>query len=711
MTALPPVAHLRHCLNRAEVLPDAPAASHQPPVRASARPQLAWLTGLAFQLYGFLAAQRRRLLPLTSMASALADRWLINGSAGKTLLLFSGRALARGRLVAPLATKATLFGLAIAAQVYVASSQKPSALRAVRLLNLIFRAQVRSRTGLAPTVYFGTLALCEAYDRIVREVPHPEAIESFALNFAVGVAHMYHRSYPAALHFLSAAARGGDSNALRKLGCVHALANDFTKAAECFRASVERDPRSVMSHQNYAAGYDTRAYTPSAWELENAGELLIYDNFIQLGENFYHLARYEDTFRCYQAALDHQDTLARKWSIPQTLIARIAAATSNFKPGIPIRILGYEWVTLIGHIGFIDCHLRMAELGILPRANYVLLAPAQKVVNPAFLSLFAPFLCIVADAALVDELLPYQRLVGDQFIAVRGTGAPAGRKWAEGQLAEPWAHAASRAQIAWAKAKRSLVVSIDESLRARGWAQLRESGITADWFAALHIREGGYHGDGPGTTRQHRSANVGDYLDAIAEVTTRGGAVVRLGDRSMTPLKGLPGVFDYAHSDIKSAEMDLFLCAEARLFIGTTSGLTSAVQALGTPMLLVNCISNDCQFWHDKTDFTLRLVHDRRTNRYLSLRETYRQPLQSLLIDIALLARRGLEIHANQPQDIAAAVAYKLDCMNKKQLPLQGDGQLLEKYQKTMRDNPCNFGAALPVPTFLAAYPELLEKD
>src|SRR5262249_18421853 len=160
-------------------------------------------------------------------------------------------------------------------------------------------------------------------------------------------------------------------------------------------------------------------------------------------------------------------------------------------------------------------------------------------------------------------------------------------------LAEPWAHAAARSQIAWAEAKRPPIVAIDAALRKRGRALLRRAGIAADWFVALHIREGGYHGDGSGTTRQHRSANVSDYFDGIAQITSRGGAVVRLGDKSMTPLRDLPGVFDYAHSEIKSAEMDLFLCAEARFFFGTTSGLTSAAQALGTPMLLVNCISND----------------------------------------------------------------------------------------------------------------------
>ena len=67
-----------------------------------------------------------------------------------------------------------------------------------------------------------TLALCGAYDRIVREVPQPEPIDSFAINFAVGVAHMYRGSYPARAAFPGAAAASGDSNALRKLGSVYA---------------------------------------------------------------------------------------------------------------------------------------------------------------------------------------------------------------------------------------------------------------------------------------------------------------------------------------------------------------------------------------------------------------------------------------------------------------------------------------------------------
>src|SRR5262249_9187446 len=157
----------------------------------------------------------------------------------------------------------------------------------------------------------------------------------------------------------------------------------------------------------------------------------------------------------------------------------------------------------------------------------------------------------------------------------------------------------------------------------------------------------------------------------------------------------------------KSAEMDLFLCAAARLFVGTTSGLTTAVQALDTPMLLVNCTSTDCQFWHDRTAFTVRPVYDRRARRYLSLGETYRQPLQALLMDGAVLARHGLEIHANRPDDITAAVRYALDCLDGTERPLRAGDDLFERYRASLADNPYNFGAATPVPSFLESVPEL----
>jgi putative glycosyltransferase (TIGR04372 family) len=148
--------------------------------------------------------------------------------------------------------------------------------------------------------------------------------------------------------------------------------------------------------------------------------------------------------------------------------------------------------------------------------------------------------------------------------------------------------------------------------------------------------------------------------------------------------------------------------ATSRFVIGTTSGLTTSTQAFDTPMLLANCISNDCQFWTPDTDFILKMLVDRRTRRFLSLGETYRQPLQAVLINATILAHRGYEVHNNSPEDIRAAAAYKMDCLEGRGQRLNDHDPLIERFRAVMSENRYNFGSALPARPFLQAYPELL---
>ncbi|XUM22144.1 hypothetical protein ACRAVF_00410 [Bradyrhizobium oligotrophicum S58] len=82
--------------------------------------------------------------------------------------------------------------------------------------------------------------------------------------------------------------------------------------------------------------------------------------------------------------------------------------------------------------------------------------------------------------------------------------------------------------------------------------------------------------------------------------------------------------------------------------------------------------------------------------------------MQALLIDTAVLARHGLEIHPNTAQDITAAVRYKLDCLDGTVRSLREGGPQLDRYRAALSSNPYNFGAALPVPAFLDRLPELL---
>jgi putative glycosyltransferase (TIGR04372 family) len=658
---------------------------------------------LAVPIYRALIRRRRRVKPVLSAFSRWFDRALEDGRIGDRLLAFAYREIQAGRCGLARATLASVrVALMLAAQFHLGASQRARAIRCARIINLLFRSEIRSRRGLLAKQYFQALLLSTSYERIVREVPEPERCEDYFINLAVGSAHLYMLHQKHAQYFLKGAivsAHDGSAEARRRLGCSYLLDHDEDRATQEFQRSVEICPASVLAHHNYAGRYDIATYRPKAWELADAGRLLIYDNLIRLGEEFYLLGRFEDSMRTYQRAFRYQGKLCGS-ALPAALVRRLAQQCRSFVVDRSVRLLSYEWVTQIGHMGFLAWHMRMVRLGMLTDVNYVLLAPSHKVANVALLNCFEDLCCVVRDSDLVDELFPYQRLFGDQFI-----GFPA-----DGDLAEPWAHAAARAQRTWTDKKLPPLLALPERDHDFGRKALARLGVPdGAWFVGLHVREGGFHSDGSGTTIAHRSASIEDYFPAISEITARGGWVIRLGDSSMTLLPTMENVVDYAHSAAKSPQMDVFLMATSRFVIGTTSGLTTATQAFGTPMLLVNCISNDCQFWTPETDFIVKPLLDVRRRRWLTLGETYRQPLQSWLINDTILARRGYEVRNNSADDIRDAVAYKLDYMGGSAQRLTEDHSLMRRYRATLAHNPLMFGSALPARPFLENHPELLD--
>ncbi len=622
--------------------------------------------------------------------SKFMDRIFKSPAIGGRILASAKRHAAEGG--SPMLTRGLLavikYALAVVVQIHLGAGNKQSATTAARVANLIFRAEVRQRRGISALLYFETLFLCEWYDRIAREVRLPEQLYSYFLNYVFGVAHLYLLHAETSRYFLQRAvsiSKGRADLSLRKLGCAFLIADDAERAADCFQKSVAVDPRTAMAHQNYAGRYDAKAYKPPQWELDNAGTLTTYDNLIQMGEEFYRQGQFEREIQFYKKAFEYQDIIRERFPIPVDLVHRVRAASPQYDPSLPMRILGYEWVTQIGHIGSIDHYMRLVRLGLIPHANYVLLAPRHKVANAAMLQYWKKLICIIEDERLIDELFPYQRAVGDQFIAAR----------APGKIVVSWSDFAAHAQCEWAKQKREPLIGLRDDDRDYGQNLLSRAGLRpGDWYVGLHVREGGFYGDGPSTIAAHRSAKVTDYFEAIEEITTRGGWVIRLGDRSMSPLPRMRRVIDYAHSAMKSQRMDVFLFATSRFVIGTTSGPTFAIQAFGTPMLVTNAISNDSQPWTASTKFILKPVYDRRHKRHLALDEIYRQPLRSYLINNEILRRHGYEVQPNTSDDIRQAV---LEMLNPAPDSCHPDtSALMGNYRAAIADTPYLFGAARP---------------
>ena len=586
--------------------------------------------------------------------------------------------------------------------VQLAAGHTERAWKLSRTLNLMFRPLIRARTRPACNMYFEALFRTMHFSRIVRDVPKFEDINDHYLNHQIGVAHLYALNPDLAIAFLKRAIaihRSSHSDA-RMLGRAYLLKADLPNAKASFSRAVDLQPNTVMAHQNYAGRYDIANYVPKRFELQRAGDFLVYDNYGQFAEDLFLQGRFSDSFRQYQNMLDYQRELARNTWLPKRLIEQIASVSKNYDRQLPVRLLPYEWVVQFGHIGLLDIYMKMAQLGMYPKANYVLLAPKNKVANDAYLKYWERYYVIVRDEALVDELFPYQRMFGDNFMAYPS----------ESGEAEPWTRAGARAQVRWAAEKRAPLLTLHDEDRELGVRMLAELGVPKDaWYVGLHVREGGFYVESTSGISTHRNSSIDDYMSAIKEITKRGGWVIRLGDNSMRPMAPMERLVDYAVSRQKSASMDIFLLATCRFVIGTTSGLTTACLSFGRPMLLANCISNDWQLWSDQTDFILKRVVDKRTGRSLTLGETYRQPVQGYLINNVVTNRQGYGIEQNSAAEITEAVKYKLDCMDGIISRPERHHPAMIAYWRQMGANPYMFGAAMPVLPFLERNASLLQ--
>lgn len=423
------------------------------------------------------------------------------------------------------------------------------------------------------------------------------------------------------------------------------------EASSLLSRSAREHPASAMAHQNLAGNYDASRYAPRFLDRSGYPEVQLYDAYNLSGERLVHIGRGQEGVRCYGEALRMQEVLAKRVAIPPEL-RKILSDEYAVPEKAPIRILPYEWVTLIGHTAMLDSYLKLQKLGMGPEGYPILLAPPHKVANKTYLNLWRRHLTIIEDLNLIDDLFPYQRCVGDCFNGYLRKDGSAG----------DWTELGALGQAAWDASGQGPLIQIPDWLRHEGAKALRNMGLgPSDWFVALHIRSTGFHKEGSRSMQVHRNADIEDYLPAIRAITNAGGWVIRMGDASMAPLPVMDRLVDYPHTEFKSEKCDIFLAASARFFIGTTSGLMNTVMSFGTPCLLVNCVSNYFQLWNNRVLFTLKPLWSHAERRYLSVAEITEEKFRWKIFNINQLLSMGIEPHANSAGEIEAATLEMLE--------------------------------------------------
>lgn len=190
---------------------------------------------------------------------------------------------------------------------------------------------------------------------------------------------------------------------------------------------------------------------------------------------------------------------------------------------------------------------------------------------------------------------------------------------------------------------------------------MRKLGVPDDaWFVTLHVREGSYlaaHGS-PDAHNTHRNSNVLDYLEAVQEITARGGWVLRIGHPNTRPIPKMARVIDVAHIDTCS-EFDIFLLGTCRFFLGDSSGPVVVASTFGRPAVAANFEMGGGPF--QASDLYIPKLY-----RSLSVKSvlSFERSLAPSLFrphDAALLAREGVEVIDSSPDEIADLTREMLD--------------------------------------------------
>jgi len=139
----------------------------------------------------------------------------------------------------------------------------------------------------------------------------------------------------------------------------------------------------------------------------------------------------------------------------------------------------------------------------------------------------------------------------------------------------------------------SALLSLSDQDREHGYSTFRQFGLQpSDWFVTLHMRENSKYDES-------RNADVNSYIDAIQAVLDNGGWVIRLGSSDVSDLEFKHDRFiDYAKLGLRTDRLDVFLWAENRFMIGTSSGPLEIPPLFGKPVLWTNATAFGVNYFH-----------------------------------------------------------------------------------------------------------------
>lgn len=265
---------------------------------------------------------------------------------------------------------------------------------------------------------------------------------------------------------------------------------------------------------------------------------------------------------------------------------------------------------------YLDTYLKAMELGLKPKNKlFVLLPKNENIKNPYMLEVWGRFITVIRDEETIELFSKIRKYVEydiDYACSLNG-------------IAMYIEHARVIVQNEWEARGLKPLLDISSDGKEFGWGLLEQHGIEKGrWFVSLHVRDSGYllgsHGI-ESDPNKYRNADIDTYMDAVRSIVKRGGYVIRVGDPNMKPIPPMDGLFDYAHSSIRSNKMDIFLFSQCRFFIATNSGPLLVPCIFGVPVVITNLLPVSQRPWTKNTFYLPKLLWLNGKNRYATFGE------------------------------------------------------------------------------------------
>ncbi len=333
-----------------------------------------------------------------------------------------------------------------------------------------------------------------------------------------------------------------------------------------------------------------------------------------------------------------------------------------------------ELLNAIGHIALLDSYVKMGILGQRSAVRPILLvSPVPS--NPCYLNYWRPYLPdMITDPVLLGLLSPVSKHLEDH--------PPYAVMNSSGQQLYGLYSMEREIQAQWDAEGRGPLLTLTDSDNERGWQCLRDLGVPIDaWFVGLHVRE-------DFNILEPRNADINTYRLAIESIAARDGWVIRMGDPSMPSLPPIPQVIDYAHSEVRSDWMDVFLWAKCRFFIGTQSGPQMVPPTFGVPCVETNMSTLGLRLWFNKDLCIFKLHWSEKEARHLNFAEVISSALKwSECTEYR--ASQGIKLVDNTPEEINDVVTEMMDRLEGKLQYSNEDEELQERFDGLYINNAC----------------------